>query len=374
MTFFAAIFNPGVFRRPDLCLSGFTQRMGPLLTILRRLLLPFSWLYGFITDWRNSLYDRGMTPAMSFELPVISIGNLTVGGTGKTPHLEYLIRLLSPSFMLATLSRGYGRRTRGFRIAMDQDTAETLGDEPLQVYQKFGKTVRVTVGEKRAEAIPNIQSAFPEIGAILLDDAYQHRAVEPRVNLLLTDYNHPFYTDHPFPAGNLRERRHGAERADAIIVSKCPPTLTDQEQRQIEQKIFPYAKTPVFFSGIRYAQPVAVHANTQAIGKVILVSGLARPELFEAYAQRQFTVGQHLAFGDHYAYTPKDWQRIEQAWGQSGRGWVLTTEKDAVKLKTLAPPDFPLFVVPIEVYFLENNPLNFDEWLLERSGLHVKKA
>lgn len=350
--------------------------MGQLLLFLRRILLPFSWVYGFITDWRNSLYDRGMSPSATFDIPTISVGNLTVGGTGKTPHLEYLIRLVKPYTSIATLSRGYGRDTKGFRVATNQDTAATLGDEPLQVYQKFGKEIRVTVGEKRAEAIEKLLSLYPETGLILLDDAYQHRAIQPSINLLLTDYYHLFYQDYPFPAGNLRERRNGAARADAIIVTKCPENCSAEEQKKIIKKIAAYSKAPVFFSGIRYGIPQNGEQQRPPSGPVVLVSGLARPELLEAHARSAFTLAQHLAFGDHHAYTKGDWQKIEAHVRQSEGtdGWVLTTEKDYVKLKSVSDNYTGIYVLPIEVYFLKNNLLNFDDWLLQTLGFDVKKA
>ncbi len=350
--------------------------MGHLILLLRRILFPFSWLYGFITDWRNSLYDRGMSPSASFEIPIISVGNLTVGGTGKTPHLEYLIRLCKPYAPMATLSRGYGRSTQGFRMASPQDSAATLGDEPMQVYQKFGKDIRVTVGEKRAEAVEKLLSLHPETGLILLDDAYQHRAIQPGVNLLLTDYHHPFYQDYPFPAGNLRERRHGAARADAIIVTKCPENLSREEEKKIEKKISAYSKAPVFFSGIRYGTPLNDAGQHPPQAPAVVVSGLARPELLETYAKSRFRVDHHLAFGDHHAYTSGDWQKIKAALNQTAHAeaWVLTTEKDAVKLKAVSDSPSVIYILPIEVYFLENNPLHFDSWLLKSSGFIVKKA
>ncbi|MDQ1089155.1 tetraacyldisaccharide 4'-kinase [Siphonobacter sp. SORGH_AS_1065] len=350
--------------------------MGHLILFLRRVLLPFSWIYGFITDWRNSLYDRGMSPSATFGIPIVSVGNLTVGGTGKTPHLEYLIRLLKPFASMATLSRGYGRDTKGFRIATNQDTAATLGDEPLQVYQKFGKEIRVTVGEKRAEAAEKLLKLHPETDLILLDDAYQHRAIQPQINLLLTDFYHLFYQDYSFPAGNLRERRHGAARADAIIVTKCPENLDAEGQKKIIKKIAKYSKAPVFFSGIRYATPRNSQQQTPPAAPAVLVSGLARPELLETYAQSKYKLAQHLAFGDHHAYTAGDWQKVETQLRQTGspEAWVLTTEKDYVKLKSVSNSSTAIYVLPIEVYFLKSNPLHFDDWLLQTLGFDVKKA
>ncbi|WP_332367845.1 tetraacyldisaccharide 4'-kinase [Spirosoma telluris] len=190
------------------------------------LLLPLSGLYGLVLDVRNWLYDSYLLKSIRPSVYSIGVGNLTVGGTGKTPMIEFLIKRYA--FLVtnrlaetATLSRGYGRLTRGFRNANDTDTAETIGDEPLQLYRKFGTHVRVCVGERRADAIQKIQEIHPETKRILLDDAFQHRAVRPHLNILLMDYNRPFYDDYPFPAGRLRERRKGANRADVVVVTKC---------------------------------------------------------------------------------------------------------------------------------------------------------
>ena len=201
------------------------------------LLYPFTLLYGTITDFRNHLYNMGQRPSIQFDTNVINVGNLTVGGTGKTPHVEYLIRLLHSQYKVATLSRGYGRKTKGFILANDEATAESIGDEPLQFYKKFKNECVVSVGEERALAIPHILTEHPETQVVLLDDAYQHRAVTPSFNILLTDYNRLFYQDYPFPSGRLRERRKGAKRANAVIVTKCPDDLSSSAQQAIEQQI-----------------------------------------------------------------------------------------------------------------------------------------
>ena len=192
------------------------------MILLRILLFPFSWLYYLITQIRNRLYDRGLKPSVKFELPVICVGNLTVGGTGKTPMIEHLIRLLQNRFKVATLSRGYGRATKGIRIAGPSENASTIGDEPFQFYTKFGKRITVAVGEERALAIPTILQECSDTQIILLDDGFQHRKVSPGFSILLTDYHRPFYNDFLLPSGRLRESRWGAERADVIVVTKCP--------------------------------------------------------------------------------------------------------------------------------------------------------
>jgi tetraacyldisaccharide 4'-kinase len=202
-------------------------------------------VYDGITALRNTLYDRSYKPSTRFALPVISVGNLAVGGTGKTPMVEYLIRLLAPEFQLATLSRGYGRKTKGFRIAGAADTAATLGDEPYQLYKKFSPQVEVTVGEERAYAIPMILQERETIQAIILDDAFQHRSVTPGFSILLTEYGNPFFNDYVLPVGRLREAKSGADRADMVVVTKCPPHTSEDEMMAFENHIHSLCTFPV---------------------------------------------------------------------------------------------------------------------------------
>lgn len=272
--------------------------------------------------------------------------------------VEYLIRYFRPTPQLATLSRGYGRQTKGFRLAGPADTAATLGDEPLQLYRKFGSSVVVAVGERRADALRQLQQDCPQVELVLLDDAFQHRAVQPRLSLLLMDYNRPFYTDHPFPAGRLRERRAGARRADAVVVTKCPADLIDTEQDEIKRRIRHYAQpdTPVFFAGLHYEQPqsYARHEPVSHLDSVVLVSGLANADRLEAYVRQTFTLVTHRRFADHYTYTRAD---LDQILKQTPAGAaVLTTEKDWVKLDALLTPDervrLPLFYLPVAIAFL----------------------
>ena len=295
--------------------------------------------------------------------------------------IEYLIKrfLRSPAVVpleTVTLSRGYGRQTTGFRMAQDADTASTIGDEPLQLYRKFGQQanpphrradrVRVCVGEKRADAIQTIQTRYPETKRVLLDDAFQHRAVQPHLNLLLLDYNRPFYLDHPFPAGRLRERRHGARRADAVIVTKCPATLPIVEQQRIKELLRPYTRpeTPVFFAGLQYDQPMrfATHQPASNLREIVLVSGLANADPLEQYVRQAFSMQQHHRFADHYAYSRAD---LDQFLRHLKPGVsLLTTEKDWVKLDVLLTPDeratLPLYYLPIQVAFVGDDERAFD--------------
>lgn len=325
--------------------------------MLTRLLLPLSWLYGGITDVRNFLYDNEFWRPYDPPVPTIGVGNLTVGGTGKTPFVDHLLRHLTDVGPVAVLSRGYGRRTRGFRIATPDDTADTIGDEPLLLYRKHAPAVTVAVGERRAEAIPKLLAARPHLKAILLDDAFQHRAVRPHLNILLTDYNRLFTQDHPFPAGRLRERRHGARRAGAVIVTKCPDSLSDKARREIEAKLKPYLRpeVPIFFAGIQYGEPVVfgkTPVQTPADAPFTLLTGIASPRPLLTYLQEKFTgtFQNHLDLPDHHRFSEKDLRRVPTD------RLVLTTEKDFVKLAPLLgetgtdPARF--FYLPIEMQFL----------------------
>lgn len=338
------------------------------------LLLPVSRIYGVITSVRNWLFDNGLFAEYHPDILTISVGNLTVGGTGKTPMIEYLIkrhinRTTATTTETVTLSRGYGRLTKGFRPATASDTAATIGDEPLQLYRKFGRFVQVCVGERRAAAIQTIQTRYPTTQCILLDDAFQHRAVHPHLNLLLMDYNRPFYTDHPFPAGRLRESRRGARRADALIVTKCPADLSPADQRLIEAKARRYTRPqiPVFFAGLHYDQPIAFADNqpVTGLGKVMLVSGLANADTLEAYVRQGFTMLYHHRFADHRVYTRSD---LDQLLARLAPGVsLLTTEKDWVKLDALLTPAeraaLPLFYLPVQVVLLGEQDREFNRFL-----------
>lgn len=337
------------------------------MIVLRILLFPLAVLYNIITGIRNRLYDQGIRPSVAFDLPVINVGNLTVGGTGKTPLTEHLIRLLAPDYVVATLSRGYGRKSKGFRIASPADNAATIGDEPFQFYEKYGDRIRVAVGEDRAYAIPNILQEYPETEIILLDDAYQHRRVRPSLNLLLSDFHRPFYTDFLLPAGRLRESRSGADRADVIIVTKCPPEISDEDMIEIERAIREYADKPVFFTHIRYGRPQAFSGVGKIGRDVLLLSGISNVKPLVHYVSHNFNLVKHLDFNDHHEYSGRDIETLARCLHENPEVSILTTEKDKVKL---AAPEFesqtrllPLFYLPIEVEFIKNGQ-DFDEIVL----------
>lgn len=332
------------------------------------ILFPFAVLYDLMTSVRNKMFDLELKPSASFDVPVISVGNLNVGGTGKTPMIEHLARTLIPNFKIATLSRGYMRKTRGFRIAGPTDNASTLGDEPYQLYNKFNGKLNVTVGEERAMAIPQIIHEIPEVNVVLLDDAFQHRQVKPSFQVLLTDYSKPFYNDLLLPAGRLRESKKGAVRADVVVVTKCPHDLSDDRMIEVQQKIKTYTSKPVFFAGIRYGEAEAfVNGHSVAFKeKVVLVSGLADANRFEEYCSKQFGVVKHFDFNDHHNYQEGELKEVNEVARKHG-AVVITTEKDAVKINTerfkLITSEISWFYLPIEMEFLKNGK-DFDEMIL----------
>lgn len=338
------------------------------MSVFKFLLLPFAVLYDLITTVRNRLYDRNYKPSVSFDIPVISVGNLAVGGTGKTPMVEHLIRLLSANHKIATLSRGYGRKTKGFKIATDADTAATIGDEPYQVYKKYSPVAHVVVGEDRALAIPSLLQELDGTDTVILDDALQHRRVKPGFSILLTEFNNPFYSDYLMPYGRLRESPEGAKRADVIVVTKCPAHIDDEVVMEFEHNIRQYSDKPVFFSTVRYTDPVAFGSAQTCSSKVILLSGIANAHILEAYVRKTFNLVKHFAFRDHYFYTRSDVQKLSAFLKeQQGEVSILTTEKDYVKLersglKPMVAP-LPIFYLPIEAEFIRNGK-DFDALVL----------
>jgi tetraacyldisaccharide 4'-kinase len=335
------------------------------MVLLRIFLFPFSILYNGITRLRNRLFDLGMKPSVSFDVPIISVGNLSVGGTGKTPVTEYLIRLLSAKYTIATLSRGYGRTTKGIRIAGKEDNAGTIGDEPFQLYKKFSAAVTVAVGEERALAIPYVLDQFPNTNLIVMDDAFQHRFVRPGFSILLTEYSNPFYDDFVLPSGRLRESRKGADRAHCVIVTKCPAHIGEEEMMEMEASIRKYADKPVFFSTLRYGGPRSFSDKELDNNRVVLVSGIANHLPLEEYVSANFKLTKHLVYKDHHHYSSSDIRAIKKAAAENN-AVILTTEKDQVKispmLQKIELDNF--FVLPIEPDFMKSGS-NFDAMVLD---------
>ena len=341
------------------------------MLLLRILLFPLAILYDGVTRVRNHLFNIGHRRSFRFEVPVIGVGNLTVGGAGKTPMIEYLIRLLATKNNISILSRGYGRVTRGLRFANNNETARTFGDEPLQLFKSYKDKVNVVVCEDRAFAIPHILQEFPQTNLILMDDAFQHRSVNPEMNILLTEYASPFYTDYVMPSGKLREARVGASRADVIIVTKCPAEISDSEMEEMTLAIQKRAgKKQVFFTSIKYGQPISFEGHSTSLNtEIILLSGIANHKIFESYANANFRVVRHFFFKDHHRYTQEELQKIKAfALSLDRPISILTTEKDRMRL---IDPEFsefintmPWFCLPMETVFIKNGS-EFDELMTQ---------
>lgn len=344
-----------------------------LSKLLKPLLIPFSLLYGLIIWLRNKVYDTGIYAGIEFSIPVISVGNLSTGGTGKTPHIEYLVQLLQYEYKIATLSRGYKRKTRGFRLADKEANAAIIGDEPMQFHHKFPELI-VSVAEERMTAIPELMRRHPEIEVILLDDAYQHRSVKPGLNILITDYNKPFYKDFILPFGSLRESRSTYKRADIIIVSKCPEQLPAEARMEIENQIRPYPYQKVFFSTVRYDDctdyflktPTSITPNTN----IVLISGIAKPAPLLAYLKGLASDVHLLNYPDHHYFSHYDLREIKETvdtWKVNNKV-IATTEKDAVRLdlhrEKLSEWGIKIIVIPIKIAFLSNNKETFDRLVL----------
>ena len=322
------------------------------------LLAPAAFLFHGITAARNFLFDRGLIRSQKSSIPTLIVGNLSVGGTGKTPWVEFLVRKLRNEVALGTLSRGYGRSTKGFIQLFPSSTAAEVGDEPLQLYTQFKQEIPVFVGEDRVGATQKIQQLRPDLQLLILDDAFQHRKLNPDFRIVLTPYSSPFSQDYLLPMGRLRESRAGAKRAEVVVVTKCPFELSQDEKNKLAEDLVPYlnSEADLFFSSLNYGSPYQVAGPKQTdFTKVIALSGLADNAPFFAYCKKQYALINSFSFPDHYAYRSEDAARILEVLGQEkGKNAVLlTTEKDAVKLKSLAAIEMwskiSIFALPIQV-------------------------
>jgi tetraacyldisaccharide 4'-kinase len=341
----------------------------------RTLLLPLGWLYGSIMAIRNSLFNKGLLRSRSFRVPIICIGNLCTGGTGKTPHTEYLVRLLSQGYLTATLSRGYGRKTKGFRLATSDSTHQQIGDEPLQFARKFPNLL-VAVDEKRVRGIRSLmaQPISPEL--ILLDDAMQHRWVDPGLTIMLTDYYNLFTRDHILPAGNLREFRSGYKRAQIIVITKSPKILSPLDRKMIMEELSPANYQHVFFSYIAYSKlrPVFSHIP-EFVAKeydptIFLVTGIANPYPLLEHISRSAASVTHIEFPDHHDYTLEDVLNIGKRFREypGSNKIVVTTEKDMMRFEQeelkAELGKLPIYYISIEVCFHDNNNESFNQIIL----------
>nr|WP_315208978.1 tetraacyldisaccharide 4'-kinase [uncultured Flavobacterium sp.] len=341
------------------------------MNLLRKLLFPFAILYGLITSIRNFLFDKGILKSYSFDLPVIAVGNLSVGGTGKTPQIEYLIRLLSDKYKIATLSRGYKRQSEGFILADTNSNATLLGDEPFQFYQKF-KNIKVAVDANRKNGIEQLLSQSDKPEVILLDDAFQHRKVKAGFYILLTSYGDLYSDDWMLPTGNLRESQSGADRANVIIVTKCPFNLAPEEQNMIKKRLKVGVNQELYFTFIAYEEFIygedrKINVNEIQSTAKLLVAGIAKPEPFFAYLQDTNDVC--LSFPDHHNFTDKDILEIKNL---AQNNIIITTEKDYVRLKGSLPSE-QLFYLPIQSSFVSGSE-NFDKTIKDYVGTSTRNS
>ncbi len=337
------------------------MKLPPLISV------PLSWLYGMVVHIRHKLFDLKILRSEEFDIPVVCIGNLTVGGTGKTPVAELLIERFSEHYRAGVLSRGYRRRTKGFVLSTPASSARTIGDEPRQMKLKY-PSVPVAVCEKRAEGIRLLRKAHPEIELIILDDAFQHRYVEPWVNILLMDYNNPVYRDRLLPWGRLRDTRNQIHRANFVLVTKCPDDLNPLDMRIVINSLglFPYQS--LYFTRMRQGEITPLFAD-RAVGKVregdpvIAMSGIANPVPLLENLRKRFDVVAELTFDDHHTYRLSDMRRLEALFAAYPDAVVLTTEKDAVKLtnrkKVPEAVQQRLYYVPIHVSFVADSESEF---------------
>lgn len=320
---------------------------------LRKILFPFSILYYIVTTVRNFMYDKRYLKSTSFQIPIICVGNLSVGGTGKTPMVEYLIRLLADTYQVATLSRGYKRKSEGFYLANEATVMEEIGDEPFQYHSKF-KNIQVAVDANRVEGVSNILKERPNTQVIILDDAYQHRRIKAGFYIMLTSYDELFFNDYLLPAGNLRESRIGVKRADVVVVTKCPASLSVKQQQSIRSKI---KSKQVFFSTIVYDENITNGLTFISLKNLqnnfIAIAGIAKPSFF--FNHLGVDVDNTLTFPDHHNFSDTDINLIlDKANGRK----IITTEKDYMRLQNLIAKE-QLYYLPIMTDIL-NNSNTFD--------------
>ena len=339
--------------------------------LVKLLLAPLSLLYGLGVSLRDFFYKKGLLKGVAFDLPIISVGNLSVGGAGKTPHIEYLIRLLRPYLNVATLSRGYKRKTKGFLTVAQNNDAETVGDEPLQFKRKY-PDVNVVVAENRTFAVPKILMDKPDTQVILLDDAFQHRSIQPGLNILLTEYSYPFTEDYLLASGRLREWRSSYRRADVLIVSKCPPEVTQEEKDYYVNTIKPFPHQRIFFSYYEYQRPYYIlnykySVNLEPDVDVLLICAIARTDYLVEHLESQVNSVQVMEYEDHRYFSKFDVSFLKTNFDkmESKKKVIITTEKDAMRLQLHHPylqeHKLPIFALPVEVKFHYEEGEKFDE-------------
>lgn len=344
-----------------------------LLSML--LLYPISKIYGVVMAVRNKMFDYGILKQQEFDIPIVVVGNIAMGGTGKTPHVEYIVESLLGKYNIGVLSRGYRRATKGFVLASPQSRPEDIGDESYQIYRKFGPDITVAVCEKRADGIRQMREINPTLNMIILDDAFQHRYVKPSVSVILTEYNRPVFNDKILPYGRLRESARALNRADMVVVTKCPIDMKPMHYRLFEEnlKLFPFQK--LYFSRYNYGHLVPIFPDEvtdipaldslRPDNSVLVITGVANPKPFVRFLRRNKAKVKLKRFTDHHNFTASDMEEIARLFDElpSANKFIVTTEKDAVRI--LNNPYFPhrlkksIFYIPIKVEFIDRGEAEF---------------
>ena len=337
------------------------------LKSFRILLLPFAILFGLVIVIRNWLFNKNIIKPVRFGLPLICVGNLAVGGTGKSPMVEYLVLHLKNRFKVATLSRGYKRKTKGYALANSGSTAIEIGDEPMQFHVEF-PDVPVAVGEERLDAIPQLLHDRPDTQVIILDDAFQHRTIKAGLNILLTEYNNLFTRNFYLPTGDLRDLKNSYKRADIIVITKCDPQLSVDQKNSLIKEINPLPHQHVFFTSIIYATPHHIIKHTlhhlDEHAEVLLVTGIANPRPLKDYMEEHIETYHMIHYGDHHIFSIDDWKEIKTRFEkiENENKMIVTTEKDAMRLLKFEHElaSLPFYVLPIEHQFLFREGTMFD--------------
>jgi tetraacyldisaccharide 4'-kinase len=341
---------------------------------LRLLLWPISFLYGLGLMLRNLLFDWGVFSTKKFPKPAtIGVGNLSVGGTGKTPHVAYIVRLIQEEYKTATLSRGYGRRSKGFVLASKASSALEIGDEPRQFRQNFPEKTVVAVDEKRVHGITKLMNINPDLQVVVLDDVFQHRHIQAGIQILLTDFNSPFYSDYLLPTGYLREAKSGYKRADIIVITKTPVDTNAETRRAIKEHVRPLKNQVVCFSSIKYGELIsiadssAVSINALSEYSVLLLTAIANPEPLALHLQYKVKSILRLDYKDHHDFTASDMVAIRKNLNaiSENKKIIITTEKDAMRLSATELKaqlaGLPIYYLPIEIEFQQEDAHLFNQ-------------
>jgi len=330
----------------------------------RKILYPFSLIYGSVAALRNIAFDRNILFSKSYDVPVIAIGNLSTGGTGKTPMTEYLIELLQKEKLkVAVVSRGYGRKTKGLLEVKTTHASREVGDEPLQMALRY-PDIKMVVAEKRQVGIDYLLEKYKDLDAILLDDAFQHRYVKAGLYIMLSSFQKPYYNDLVLPAGNLREFRFGKKRANLVVITKCPPELKIKQAETIKRKV---KNTDTYFSSFKYSQPLSASETGRTIGnKIIVISGIAQPKPMLHHLKSIYQIEKHFKYSDHYNFTEKDLNEWKTCLNDKSEVDIVTTEKDWSRLKNILPDNLlqRTYLLPVKTHFLFEEQPKFNDAIL----------